>query len=103
MNKEEVLAKSRKEKIDEGFVEAENRGRKIGYVVFSFISIFLIIFNFINGRKNYEIIALIFAFLGAESYSKYSFTKQKTFLISSLAGIIVAVTFIVNHILLVLR
>ena len=29
MNREEILAKSREEKHDEGFLEAENQGRKI--------------------------------------------------------------------------
>ena len=103
MNKEEVLARSRKEGIDEGVVEAENRGRKWGYVIFSIVCIFVIIFNFINGQKNYEIMAVIFAFTGAEAYAKYSFTKQKVFLVSTIAGAVAAITFLANHVLLVLR
>ena len=49
MNKEEILARSRNERIDEGVIEAENRGRKLGYFIFSVVCIFILIFNFING------------------------------------------------------
>ncbi len=102
MNKEEVLARSRKERINEGVVEAENRGRKWGYVVFSIVGIFIIIFNFINGQKSYEIMALVFALLEAEAYTKYLFTKQKVFFISSICGAIATVAFLASHILLVM-
>lgn len=103
MNKEEILARSRNERIDEGVIEAENRGRKLGYFIFSVVCIFILIFNFINGQKSYEIMTVIFAFLGAESYIKYLFTKQKAFLISAIAGAVATIAFLANHVLLVLR
>ena len=39
MNKEEILAKSRKENNDEGKKNAENKGREIGIVSFLILSL----------------------------------------------------------------
>ena len=43
MEKEEVLAMSRKEKHDEGMLDAENQGRKIGFLAFCALFIVIII------------------------------------------------------------
>ena len=45
MEKEEVLAMSRKEKNDEGLVAAENQGRKVGFLAFCALFIVIIFFN----------------------------------------------------------
>ena len=49
MNREEILAKSRAEKTDEGMQQAENRGRRIGISAFCCVYVFIVIFNFVQG------------------------------------------------------
>lgn len=49
MNREEILAKSRAEKTDEGMQQAENRGRRIGVSAFCCVYVFIVIFNFVQG------------------------------------------------------
>ncbi len=86
MNKDEILARSRKENKDEGITCAENRGRKIGISAFCFVFGFIVLFNFFNGQSSYAPMAMFFAFIAAESYPMYSFTKNKGYLIPVVSG-----------------
>lgn len=103
MDKEEILAKSRQEKTDEGMLHAENRGRGYGLIAFTAVFTFIIIFNLFNGQNSYAPMAMFWAFLGAEAYSKYRFTKQAVFLVSTIAGAMASVAFLGNFILTTLR
>ena len=49
MEKEEVLAMSRREKTDEGFIVAEHQGRRLGVAAFSAVLIFIVLFNLFTG------------------------------------------------------
>lgn len=86
MDREEILAKSRKENRDEGLKNAENRGRKIGFTAFSCVFFFIVFFNLFCGKDNYVPIAMFWAFVSAEAYPKYKFTKDKSFLITTICG-----------------
>lgn len=103
MNREEILAKSREEKHDEGFLEAENQGRKIGMIAFCIIFIFIIIFNLINGIKSYGPMTMFWAFLAAESYPKYRFTKNKLYLCHTIVSAIASLGFLLCYILTALE
>ena len=74
MNREEILAKSRAEKMDEGMQQAENRGRRIGVSAFCCVYVFIVIFNFVQGYPSYGFHAMFWAFVAAEAYPKYRFT-----------------------------
>ncbi len=74
MNKEEILEKSRKSKEDEGFTNAENKGRSAGTVVFVLLCAIALIVNLIKGQPIYLIAALIFGYMATEAYPKYKFT-----------------------------
>lgn len=53
MDKNTVLEKSRNSRSDEGIEYAESKGRKIGFVIFSLIFLFIILFNlFFSGGNN---------------------------------------------------
>ena len=71
MNREEILAKSRAEKMDEGMQQAENRGRRIGVSAFCCVYVFIVIFNFVQGYPSYGFHAMFWAFVAAEAYPNY--------------------------------
>ncbi|QAT39869.1 DUF6442 family protein [Clostridium sp. JN-9] len=105
MNKEEILEKSRQIHQDEGMEHAENQGRKIGFIAFSILYLFLVIFNFFYGEiATFDAISSLFwAFIAGESYGKYSFAKTKLYLISAIAGSIASILSVANYIIITLR
>ncbi len=103
MNREEILAKSRKEKTDEGMISAENRGRKIGFSVFCLIFIFITLFNLFNGQPNYGPQSMFWAFVAAEAFPKYRFTKNKAYMVTAVAGTIASVASLASFVISVIR
>lgn len=103
MNREEILEKSRNEKKDEGMIEAENKGRRIGITAFSAVFIFIILFNFINGQPSYAPMAMFWAFAAAEAYPKYKFTNKKDYLVTAIAGAVASIGFLACFVINVLR
>ena len=51
MDKEEILARSRRERVDEGAKNAENHGMKIGIICFLAVLVFLMALTFSPGSK----------------------------------------------------
>ena len=88
MKREDILEISRKLNDDEGMVHAENEGRKIGFFAFSILSIAIIIFSLIIGQEVtlYATSSLFWAFMAAEAFAKYRFSKKKVYLTSTVAG-----------------
>lgn len=86
MNREEILEKSRIEKRDEGMESASNAGRKVGMIAFCVLFIVIVMLNFFNGKQNYAVFALFWAYMAGEAYPKYQFTKQKSYLITTICG-----------------
>lgn len=103
MNKEDILAKSRKEKNDEGMMSTENKGRRIGISAFCCVFIFIVIFNVFNGRNSYAPMAMFWAFLSAEAYPKYQFSKNKWYLVTVIAGAIAAIASLISYVLFIVR
>jgi hypothetical protein len=105
MNKEEILEKSRQSQKDEGIEYAENQGRKIGFMAFSILFAFLIIFNLFFGESCtfHAISSLFWAFIAAESYGKYRFLKQKLYLVTVIAGSMASIISVINYVLTTLR
>lgn len=103
MNKDEILEKSRAEKDDEGMQEAENRGRRIGEIAFCSIFIFIVLFNFFTGQDNYAAMSMFWAFMAAQAYPKYQFTKKKVFLVTAIAGAAASIASLVSFIIVSLR
>lgn len=99
MNKDEILEKSRGAKVDEGLLDAEAKGRKIGETAFCLMFIPLVIFDTFTGRPIYGTFALFWAFCAGEAYPKYRFTGKKSYLITTIVGGLAAVLFLVCHVL----
>ena len=102
MEKEEILAMSRKEKNDEGFTVAEHQGRRLGVAAFSAVLIFIVLFNLFTGQTNNIPLSLCWAFVAAEAYPKYTFTKKSSYLVVVIAGSLASLAFLIAHILSVL-
>ena len=102
MEKEEVLAMSRKEKHDEGMLDAENQGRKIGFLSFCALFIVIIIFNLFTGQVNYAPMALFWGFVAAEAYPKYKFTKNAGHLVIVILGAVASLACLTAYIVSVL-
>lgn len=58
MTKEEILAKSRNEKKDEGTEYIASRGRRWGVGAMSLMFIALSVFNWANGQDNDQLLAV---------------------------------------------
>ena len=72
MDKEEILARSRRERVDEGAKNAENHGMKIGIVCFlaNTRSSVLMAFNFFTGQQNDALLAVFWAYVAAEAFPR---------------------------------
>lgn len=102
MNKEEILRKSREEKQDEGREYVYNRGRRLGISAVTVVMIILVIFNIINDESNYAILGMYWIYLGFEALGQYRVAKERTMLVSTVAGVFAGVVFVICHILGVL-
>ncbi|NYB75933.1 hypothetical protein HZF24_17425 [Sedimentibacter hydroxybenzoicus DSM 7310] len=103
MKKEEILAKSRKEKKDEGFIDAKRRGEKVGIGAFCVVFAFIAIFSFANGQPIHAPMAMFWAFLAAEAYPQYKFTQNKIYLVTVIAGTIACLASLGNVVMTTLR
>lgn len=105
MDKNEILEMSRKSKNDEGMEHAENQGRKIGLAVFGVLFAFMAVFSLFFWQVGtlYAVSSLFWAFLAAEAYAKYRFTKKKVYLASTIAAGIASLCFAANYIITTVR
>ena len=79
MDKKEILQRAQRENQDDGMAAAENRGRKYGFSAFCILCIAVLIFNDIYDRPNDLPMAVMMAYLAAESYPRFAFTRKKSF------------------------
>lgn len=89
--KEEILAKSRNEKKDEGDENASLRGRKTGEVIcFNVVGAILLILSIIMHQMSaaWAVLAVYAAFNAGYEFTKYRFTKKAYHMISFIACIV---------------
>ncbi len=98
MNREEILRKSRTEKIDEGKEFIFSSGRKSGAVgmmlVFLFLSIYYLYTE--NLSHVYPLLAIIFGYLTFESLAIFHYTMKKATLIKVCIGLSLCAFFLVR-------
>jgi len=100
--KEEILAKSRKSRSDEGLEHAQLKGFKLGEYTSMAVALPLILFAFFT-RELALFTALgivVFAYVFGQSLSVYRFTKRKYHLAWVILCIVCTVHFIIDFILL---
>ena len=103
MNREEILQKSRDAKQDEGFVQAENQGRRMGIVAFVCVFIFILFFSFINGQNTYAPLTMFWAFVAAEAYPKFRFTRNKAYLLTTICASVLTLCYFVCYVVDVVK
>ncbi|MGL5515091.1 MAG: DUF6442 family protein [Sporomusa sp.] len=103
MNRDEILEKSRKENVDEGLLTAQNQGRKIGSIAFCVVFIVIIVFNILNGLSTDAPLAMFWAYLAAEAYPMYKFTKNKSYIVVVIAGSLASIFSLANLVVSTLR
>lgn len=103
MDKEGILARSRRERVDEGAKNAENHGMKIGIVCFLAVLIFLMAFNFFTGQQNDALLAVFWAYVAAEAFPRYRFSKEKSLLVTTIAGGLLAVANLATYVISVVE
>ncbi len=102
MNREEILEKSRKSVVDEGLENAQKRGNDLGRLLFSLVSVFVVIFNVRHGESYALPMTFIALFVASDHLAAFRFTKKKYDLIMALlTGVtcILALTVYVREVL----
>ncbi|MCL2718938.1 MAG: DUF6442 family protein [Lachnospiraceae bacterium] len=102
--KEEILAKIRMSKRDEGMENADIKGTKIGIIAYAVISFILILFS-LPDQMNivYTIAALSFTFCFGGTVAHYRFTKNKLYLLGAVWSVIATIMFALMVILSVMK
>ncbi len=107
MDKNTVLEKSRNSRSDEGIEYAESKGRKIGFVIFSLIFLFIILFNlFFSGGNNsvfYAASSMFWIFISTDAFEKFKFTRKKSHLVITIAGGVATIIWLANFIIITLE
>lgn len=88
MKKEEILAKSRAEKQDEGVEYVANKGRYYGVKAMSAVFIALILFNLWQGKPNSAIYVMFWTYAGFESIGKYRANGERSWLFAGVCGVL---------------
>ena len=96
MNKQEILEKSRKSKVDEGMEHAKSRGHRVGWIVFLIIVVPIIgPITIFQMQDRFDLLhalgAIAFGLCFTETFSTYRFCKKKSHLAWAVGSFIMTV------------
>ena len=103
MNKEEILAKSRAEKRDEGAEYALDKGRMYGILGMTLMYLLLLIFNWTYDQNCSSLFAMYWMYLGFELLGRNKVTRQKALLVGGIFSILAGIGFAAAHVIGVVR
>lgn len=103
MKKDEILAKSRAEKKDEGTEYALGKGRLYGISAMTIIYLALLVFNWVYSQSNYTLFGMYWIYLGFELLGRYKVTKQPILLCGAIIGILACAGFIFAYVISIVR
>ena len=98
MEKEEILARSREEKEDEGRIVAENQGNRLAVVLMTVMFCFFVLFNLAFDYSIAMPMAMYGGFIVADAYGKYRFDGKRKHLFWAAAGVLMMVFYTIQHI-----
>lgn len=92
LDRDTILARSRKEGVDEGLTAAKDRGQRLGLTVFSIVAIFLLLFDMYHELPSfYATAALVLSFSAIGNYPLYRFTGKKKHLLYAVCSSLLCV------------
>ena len=103
MKKEEILAKSRAEKKDEGVEFALSKGRTYGIIGMTFMYLALLVFNWIYDQDCSTLFAMYWTYLSFELFGRYTVTKQKALFVGALLSLIAGLGFAAAYVIGIVR
>lgn len=104
MDKKEVLDRAKKENMDEGKWHARAQGQAAGCVAFALVFIFIAAWSRFTGTEiSPAVYAMFAAFVAAEFYPQWRFTKEKKYLLITVGGGILAIAFLAEFVLKTLQ
>ena len=98
MDKEEILERSRQENVDEGMIDAQNRGNRLGIIICTAVFCFFAIFNAVFDQNIDLLLVMYGSFIVAEAYETYRFTGKKKLFLWIALGILVMLLFSIHYI-----
>lgn len=99
MDRDEILAKSRAEKRDEGQTYADAVGRRAGLIAMTAMMLILLMFNSRMGRRSDDVFCMYWTYLGVKAFGKYRVTGNRGRLTGAAVGLLLGVAFLVLHVL----
>ncbi|HFC9206800.1 TPA: DUF6442 family protein [Clostridium perfringens] len=105
MKKEDILKKSRESIEDEGMSNAQNEGLIIGAIITEIFNCIIAIFGVISGQVaiTYAASALFWPIIAGQGYSKYCFTKKKSYLFITIFGSLISISYLISFIVTMLK
>jgi hypothetical protein len=99
MDKEEILAKSRKDNsyLDEMQQSDLRNGFGFGGVVIAILCVVFSVIKALQGQRFFELVVILFAYISATGLYSYMRTRKKRFLIQGIAGGITGVMGFVSY------
>lgn len=99
MGKEKILDRTTKENIDEGKWRARSQGHAAGCTAFTMVFIFIVVLNkCVGAGTNPAVYAMFAAFVAAEAYPMWRFTKGKKYLLITVGGGVLAIAFLAEFV-----
>lgn len=103
MEKEEILARSRWAREDDGEEFIKNRGREYGWFGMTIMFIVLALFNIWQGQNCSQILAISLCYSGLEFYGVYKIRGGIKPLLGAVLNIVASILFACLYIMDVLR
>lgn len=103
MNREEILARSRNERADEGELHARRRGMAIGIIAMVLVYLLIFILYTAADIPTSGISAILWTYMAANAIPRYRFTKRKLDLVVLICCGLAAVASLINVFRLVMR
>ena len=103
MNREEILAKSRKENRDEGLLNAQHKGMAAGVITLILMYLVISIVSAIKDQPTHAVSAIFWAYIAAEAFPKFRFTRKAMYLAVLITGALASAASLARFLIDVLR
>ena len=102
MEKDEVLRRSRAEKVDEGVQRTNDAGRRTGYVLLAFLYLVVAVVDMwfdTDNRAFFAVSAVVMCFAASVNYRRWRFAKSRMATFSCVMFCLLAAVFLAAYLL----